>query len=136
MDDVRAAARGQRLLALSRRDGSKTFDVPVRSGGRATRPSGHRSEFGVMEPTPDAAAVIPDLLLVPLLAFDRLGGRLGYGAGHYDRTLADLRSVRSIFALGVGFAVQEMAVPSEAHDQRLDAVVTERGYWLMEPSFP
>ncbi len=69
--------------------------------------------------------VVPDILLVPLLAFDRAGHRLGYGAGYYDRTLAAL-SGRT--AIGCGFATQEVeAVPAEAHDRRLDAIATEAG---------
>jgi 5-formyltetrahydrofolate cyclo-ligase len=78
--------------------------------------------FGTMRPTGDART--PDLLLVPLLAFDRNGGRLGYGAGYYDRTLS-LLSPR--FALGCAFAAQEVrGVPMGPHDVRLDAVATEQ----------
>ncbi len=71
----------------------------------------------------------PDLLLVPLLAFDRFGGRLGYGAGHYDRTLEHLRAKKPIIAVGLAFADQEIErVPMHDHDQRLDAVLTEREF--------
>ncbi len=88
-----------------------------------------RGGFGVPEPEPGAALVGPDLLLVPLLAFDRAGGRLGYGAGHYDRTLAILRARRPIIALGLAYAAQEVErVPTEPHDARLDGIVTERAY--------
>ena len=67
---------------------------------------------------------VPDFLLVPLLAFDRRGYRLGYGAGYYDRTLAGLPGR---FALGVGYAAQELdEVPAGPYDVRLDAVATER----------
>jgi len=84
--------------------------------------------FGTLVPSPQAAEVEPDILLVPLLAFDRQGRRLGYGGGFYDRTLAALRARRSIVALGVAYAVQEMPdLPSDALDQPLDAVVTEQG---------
>lgn len=85
--------------------------------------------FGVPEPGPDCASVEPDLLLVPLLAFDRAGRRLGYGAGHFDRTLASLRARRRVVALGLAFARQEVEkTPVHAHDQLLDAIVTEAAY--------
>jgi 5-formyltetrahydrofolate cyclo-ligase len=78
--------------------------------------------FGTMRPTGDERS--PDFLLVPLLAFDRRGGRLGYGAGFYDRTLSGLTHR---FALGCAFAAQEVAeVPMGPGDVRLDAVATER----------
>ncbi len=82
--------------------------------------------FGTMRPAepPTGEAPSPTFLLVPLLAFDRRGGRLGYGAGYYDRTLS-LLSPR--FALGCAFAAQEVPeVPMGPHDVRLDAVATER----------
>jgi len=82
--------------------------------------------FGTREPPPDAAAIEPDWLVVPLLAFDRQGNRLGFGAGYYDATLALLRTRRRLFALGVAFAAQEVPnVPAGEGDQRLDAVATE-----------
>ncbi|THD59552.1 MAG: 5-formyltetrahydrofolate cyclo-ligase [Phenylobacterium sp.] len=82
--------------------------------------------YGIPSPLPAAAEVLPNLLLTPVLAFDRAGGRLGQGGGHYDRTLQNLRRQRPVFVLGVAFAGQEVeAVPMGAHDQRLDAIVTE-----------
>jgi 5-formyltetrahydrofolate cyclo-ligase len=83
---------------------------------------------GIPIPAPDRPVLRPDVILVPLLAFDRFGRRLGYGAGYYDRTLAALRSESSaICAIGVGYAGQELAeVPADALDQRLDWLVTER----------
>jgi 5-formyltetrahydrofolate cyclo-ligase len=78
--------------------------------------------FGTLRPTGEEK--IPDFLLVPLLAFDRRGGRLGYGAGYYDRTLS-LLSPR--FALGCAFAAQEVPeVPMSSGDVRLDAIATEQ----------
>lgn len=72
--------------------------------------------------------LVPDALIVPLLAFDLLGHRLGYGGGFYDRTLTDLRARQAVFAVGFAYAAQEMAaLPVEATDARLDAVVTEKG---------
>jgi len=83
--------------------------------------------FGIPVPPPDAATVTPDLLLVPLLAFDRAGYRLGWGGGFYDRTLEALRSARPVVAVGVAFSDQEVdAVPYDSHDHPLDWVVTER----------
>lgn len=83
--------------------------------------------YGIMEPGKGRAVLRPSVLLVPLLAFDRTGHRLGYGAGYYDRTLDVLRAAGPALAVGVAFAAQEMAaVPCGAHDERLDWIVTER----------
>ena len=82
--------------------------------------------LGIPEPSTAAAEVIPDIMLVPLAAFDQAGHRIGYGAGHYDYTLAHLRKVKGILAIGLGFAAQEIeAVPALAHDVALDYVLTE-----------
>jgi 5-formyltetrahydrofolate cyclo-ligase len=85
--------------------------------------------YGVAVPPATAPVVVPDIVLVPLLAFDRHGARLGYGGGFYDRTLADLRArPRPVLAAGVGFAFQEVAaVPRDDRDQPLDWLVTENG---------
>jgi 5-formyltetrahydrofolate cyclo-ligase len=85
--------------------------------------------FQVMEPSSEAPLVSPHILLVPLLAFDCAGRRLGYGAGYYDMVLRDLRANGpSPFAIGLAFAAQEVAeVPTGPRDQLLDAVVTEEG---------
>jgi 5-formyltetrahydrofolate cyclo-ligase len=83
--------------------------------------------LGVQEPLPSAREVVPDILLVPLLAFDRRGYRLGYGGGFYDRTLEKLRAKGRPVAIGIAFAGQEVdAVPVAAYDQLLDWIVTER----------
>ncbi len=85
-----------------------------------------RGRLGILEPSADAKEVIPDILLVPLAAFDRAGHRIGYGAGHYDRTLEQLRKLKAITAVGVAVAVQEVeAVPALLHDAALDYVLTE-----------
>lgn len=76
----------------------------------------------------EGAWVEPEVLIVPLLAWDRRGFRLGYGGGFYDRTLAGLRARGPVVAVGFAFAAQEVeAVPTDAFDQRLEAVVTEKG---------
>ena len=85
-----------------------------------------RGTLGTSEPMPGAAVVVPTLLFVPLAGFDARGGRIGYGAGYYDATLAALRAARPVVAVGLAYDLQEVeAVPREPHDQRLDAVVTE-----------
>ncbi|WP_219821534.1 5-formyltetrahydrofolate cyclo-ligase [Sneathiella aquimaris] len=87
-------------------------------------------EKGVMDiPVPVASAkiVIPDILVVPLLGFDRTGYRLGYGGGFYDRTLAQLRGAGHCLAVGYAYAGQEVEnLPTDKFDQPLDWVVTEK----------
>jgi 5-formyltetrahydrofolate cyclo-ligase len=83
--------------------------------------------WGIREPKPDAPEVFPDILIVPLLAFDRRGHRIGYGAGYFDMTIAALRARKPIVAAGIAFAAQEIAeVPTTPRDARLDLVLTER----------
>jgi 5-formyltetrahydrofolate cyclo-ligase len=82
--------------------------------------------LGIPEPSPAALEVVPDVMLVPLAAFDRLGHRIGYGAGHYDYTFEHLRKVKPVVGIGLAFSVQEIAaVPALAHDVALDYVLTE-----------
>ncbi len=86
-----------------------------------------RGQWGIREPKPDAPEVEPDILLVPLLAFDRAGYRLGYGAGYYDMTIHRLRALKPATAIGIAFAVQEVPkIPTTPRDERLDLVLTER----------
>ena len=83
--------------------------------------------LGILEPSPAAEELVPDIMLVPLAAFDRQGHRIGYGAGHYDYTLAHLRKIKAIAAVGIAFAVQQIkAVPAQPHDVALDYVLTEK----------
>jgi 5-formyltetrahydrofolate cyclo-ligase len=83
-------------------------------------------QWGIREPKADAPALDPDILLVPLLAFDRTGHRIGYGAGYYDMTIARLRSLKTPTAVGIAFSAQEVpAVPATERDARLDLVLTE-----------
>lgn len=93
--------------------------------GNALTPGAH----GTREPQPDAPLCRPDVVLVPLLAFDSAGRRLGYGGGYYDRTLAALRADgKGVVAVGVAFSAQEAQdLPEEEFDVRLDWVVTEKG---------
>ncbi len=117
------AAQGARLAlpAILGRGKSLLFRAWV-PGDRLTM-----GPLGILEPSPAMAELIPDIMLVPLAAFDRLGHRIGYGAGHYDFTLAHLRKVKPITAIGLAFAAQEIkAVPALAHDVALDYVLTEK----------
>ncbi len=83
--------------------------------------------WGIREPTASAPVVAPDILLVPLAAFDRRGFRIGYGGGYYDRTLKALRLQKPVVALGLAFAKQEIPrVPDMPFDEPLDFVLTER----------
>jgi 5-formyltetrahydrofolate cyclo-ligase len=93
-----------------------TFGAPLASG-----------VWGIREPTPAAPEVFPDILIVPLLVFDRRGHRIGYGAGYYDMTIARLREMKPVTAIGIAFAAQEIdEVPTTPRDARLDLVLTER----------
>ncbi len=83
--------------------------------------------WGIRQPKVDAPEVDPDIVIVPLLAFDRTGHRIGYGAGYYDMTIARLRGIKSITAIGIAFAAQEIPkVPATERDAWLDLVLTER----------
>jgi 5-formyltetrahydrofolate cyclo-ligase len=106
------AGRGQPLIMRA-----WLFGAPLTSG-----------VWGIREPPADASEVFPDILIVPLLAFDRSGHRIGYGAGYYDMTIARLRAKKPVMAIGIAFAAQEIpAVPATPRDARLDLVLTEQG---------
>lgn len=91
--------------------------------------------FGTKGPAKEAAPLLPDVMIVPLAAFDAYGGRIGYGAGYYDRAIARLREAgKSPKTVGLGFALQEVAlVPQNAHDIALDAILTHEGVIMPEP---
>ena len=83
--------------------------------------------FGTSHPPESAAALRPDVLIVPLAAFDRSGHRIGYGGGFYDRTLAQLRAQGTVTAIGLAWAGQEVdSIPAQEYDQPLDVIVTDR----------
>lgn len=85
-----------------------------------------QGRFGVLEPPQSAPPCLPRVVLVPLLAFDREGHRLGYGGGFYDRTLQMLRAQTEIWAMGLAYANQELdAVPRGPYDEPLDFIATE-----------
>jgi 5-formyltetrahydrofolate cyclo-ligase len=95
---------------------------------RAWRPGDPltKGRLGVKEPRAEAAECFPQALIVPLACFDRRGGRVGYGKGHFDRTIAALTARHPVLAVGLGYALQEIPeVPLEPHDRRLDYIVTE-----------
>ena len=120
--DKLAAAGAQLSLPRIEADGSMSFRL------WAPGEPLEKTDFGLSEPLPTAPKAQPTLVLVPLLAFDRLGNRLGYGKGHYDKALGTLRREGRAFACGLGFHLQLMDnLPAEEHDEPLDWAVTERG---------
>lgn len=93
--------------------------------------------FGLKEPAADAETVAPRLMLVPLLAFDGAGNRLGYGKGHYDSAIAAHAAKGALVTVGVAFADQQVRhVPVEDHDAPLDFVLTERALLPLRPPAP
>lgn len=107
------ASRTSRVMTFSKWD------------GKGDLAKGH---FGVFVP-PKENTVEPDIVLVPMLAFDRKGNRLGRGGGHYDATLAALRAKKDILAVGVAYATQAVLfhLPVQTHDQPMDMIVTPAG---------
>jgi 5-formyltetrahydrofolate cyclo-ligase len=84
-------------------------------------------------PGPRATILTPALVLVPLLAFDHMGRRLGYGGGYYDRTIAALRAAGDVTVAGLAYSAQRLTrVPSAAHDMRLDWIITEHGAFKVD----
>jgi 5-formyltetrahydrofolate cyclo-ligase len=119
----RLAARGHRVVlpVVIERNAPLIFRV-WRPGDPVVKGN------GASVPAANAPVLEPDLLLVPVVGFDRHGTRLGQGAGYYDRTLLKLRADRAITAIGVGYAVQELSdIPTGPYDQPLDAILTEAG---------
>ena len=119
---VELAARGARLaLPVIVARGSPLI-FRAWQAGDALEPRA----FGLMEPSESAPVHVPDILLVPLLAIDPDGNRLGFGKGYYDRTLAGLRAAGAPLAVGLAYAAQMVvAVPVDEFDQPLDWIVTE-----------
>jgi len=116
------AGRGARLAlpAIVTRDAALEFRAWA-SGDEL-----ERGLFGTLQPFASVERLQPDIVLVPLAAFDRRGHRIGYGGGYYDRTLAGLRAAKPVVAAGVAFAMQEVeTVPASHHDARLDIIVTD-----------
>ena len=112
------------LPAVVRRAGAQASELEFRAW-TPWEPIGPGG-FGTLVPAEGAAILRPAVLLVPLLAFDRRGARLGYGKGHYDRAIASLRKAGALVTIGIAYAAQEVeAVPTAPHDMALDAILTE-----------
>jgi len=93
-----------------------------------------KGQCGNEEPQKKGRQAVPDIMVVPLVAFDETGARLGQGGGYYDRTLAILRKNRSVLAIGLAFEAQKHdSLPVEVADQPLDAIVTEKGVYDFRP---
>ena len=120
---MRKLAAGGATLALPVVDGrGKPLIMRSYAFGQAL----NEGVWGIREPKDDAPEVDPDILIVPLAAFDRRGNRIGYGAGYYDMTINRLRSRKPITAVGIAYAAQEVPeVPTTPRDERLDLVLTE-----------
>lgn len=122
------------LGALSKKDCTTCLPIVTGEGQplifRQWQP-GDETEPGAWNipvPLQSACLVEPDILLVPLLAFDSAGYRLGYGGGFYDRTIERLSRQKSIITIGVAYSAQQITnVPTDKHDQRLDWILTEKG---------
>ncbi len=114
-----------RVLALPRMD---VADAPL--AFHRWRPGDALIEgrYGIMEPEITRPPVVPRIVMVPLLAFDAAGYRLGYGSGYYDRSLGALREAGPVVAVGIGFACQRVTdITHHAGDARLDWMITEDG---------
>ena len=130
--ELNSTPLAERLIALGRTlslPAAVSHEGPLQfrrwTPGEALAPDA----VGVPSPLEAAPAVTPQLVIAPLLAFDRRGGRLGQGGGHFDRTLQNLRAHAPVFVVGLAYAGQLVEeVPMEPHDQPLDAVLTEVGY--------
>ncbi|MGN6207406.1 5-formyltetrahydrofolate cyclo-ligase [Asticcacaulis sp.] len=84
--------------------------------------------FDIHQPADESDEIAPDVVFMPLLAFDDQGWRLGYGGGYYDRVLARLRAQKDVKGYGVAFSGQQLAeIPFEVHDQPLDGIFTDQG---------
>lgn len=82
--------------------------------------------FGSLAPAENAPVVVPDMIIIPLLAYDKQGNRLGYGRGYYDRTIAQIE--KKPIVIGYAFSAQELSeIPRDDHDYPLDYLVTETG---------
>lgn len=87
-----------------------------------------KGRYAIPTPAPDAPIVVPDVVMVPLAAYDAEGFRIGYGAGFYDRSLALLRAQGPVRAFGFAFSCQQVArVPRETHDEAVDWMITQDG---------
>jgi 5-formyltetrahydrofolate cyclo-ligase len=101
-------------------------DQPLQFRGFSIGQALQPGPLGILQPTAASVELAPDILLVPLAAFDRSGHRIGYGAGYYDRSIEALRGRNQAMAVGLAYTVQEIdAIPALPHDAALDYVLTE-----------
>jgi 5-formyltetrahydrofolate cyclo-ligase len=130
---MRSEADPAPILAVAHDDGIAIGLPAILPGAhlafRRYRPGARLASggFGTLVPVADDELVDPELVIVPVVGFDRAGTRLGYGKGHYDRTIATLRA-RGLQPplVGIAFSAQEVdTIPVEPHDARLDVIVTE-----------
>ena len=112
------------LPVIGKEEGRKQLSFHPWKPGEKLAPK----TYGIHEPELVADIVLPDIVIVPLLAFDPDGNRLGYGGGYYDAVLRKLRAVKpSFLAIGAAFSLQQAeALPSEAYDEKLHKIVTEK----------
>ncbi|MGE0155377.1 MAG: 5-formyltetrahydrofolate cyclo-ligase [Reyranellaceae bacterium] len=125
---LRVLAETGCALALPKMDGAK---APLTFRHYEQGDTLVLNRFGIPEPGPAAPVVTPSHLLVPLLAFDELGYRLGYGGGYYDRTLAAMRGAgHAVFAIGIAYDFQRLPyVPRQPNDEPLELIATECGLY-------
>lgn len=124
LDRAEALGKMVALPAFAARDSRMTFHL-----GRATEPG----PWGLLQPSLSAATVVPDLVLVPLVACDRSGNRIGMGQGHYDRALAGLRKKARLVGIGWDFQLLEEALLADPWDQPLDAFACPAGLTEFTP---
>ncbi len=121
IDDLNLKGHITGLPVITARNSALVFHL-YRSGDDLIK-----GEFGVPEPHLSMPQVIPDVLIIPVLAFNSKGYRLGYGTGYYDRTLEDLRRIKPVKAIGVAYSNQQIDdMPVEDHDQKMDWIITEK----------
>ena len=122
-----AAAAGWRIALPRARPAEPLSFHLVELASAVLAPGSYR----IPEPDAELPAVRPDVLLVPLIAIDRTGHRLGQGGGHYDRTIAKLRATGRILAIGVAWDMQIVPhIPTESWDQQVDAIATPTAFLL------
>ena len=86
-----------------------------------------KGRFGILEPPKTSRTIQPDLLLVPLLAYDKFGNRLGYGGGFYDRYIEKIEKIKKVIKIGLAFSFQKIKdIPLNQYDKKLDFIITEK----------
>ncbi len=123
------AGRGKSVGLPVIRGRGEVLDFRLFGGAESLRPA----PFGTLEPSSEMAALIPEIIFLPLAGFDGTGTRLGYGKGFYDRTIAAM--AQRPLLIGLAFGRQELDfIPFSPHDERLDGVITEQGVRWFGPA--